>query len=53
MKKRRLFDSLAVWVRLHDNLLLWSCLLVVSLFLIYFSIRMVNAIGKKDTHDRL
>jgi hypothetical protein len=39
--------------RLHETVLLWSCLLVVLLFLIYFSIRMVNAIGKKDAHDRL
>jgi hypothetical protein len=36
-----------------SNLPLWGSLLVVLLALIYFSIRMVKAIGKKDTHDRL
>jgi hypothetical protein len=39
--------------RRRDTVLLWSCLLIVLLFLTYFSIRMVKAIGKKDTHDRL
>jgi hypothetical protein len=37
----------------RNTVLLWGCLLVVLLFLIYFSIRMVKAIGKKDAHDRL
>ncbi|HEX3934039.1 MAG TPA: hypothetical protein VHW43_05135, partial [Puia sp.] len=37
----------------HSGLLLWSCLLAVLLFLVYFSIRMVKAIAKKDTHDRI
>lgn len=33
--------------------LLWCCLLAVLLFLIYFSVRMVKAIAKKDTYDRI
>jgi hypothetical protein len=40
----------------HSNrpgFLLWASLLIVLFILIYFSIRMVKAIGKKDTHDRL
>lgn len=37
----------------HSSILLWSCLLVMLLFLVYFSVRMVKAIGKKDTHDRI
>ena len=40
----------------HSNrpgLLLWTSLLIVLFILIYFSIRMVKTIGKKDTHDRL
>ena len=37
----------------HSGLLLWSCLLAVLLFLVYFSVRMVKAIAKKDAHDRL
>jgi hypothetical protein len=37
----------------RESVLLWGCLLAVLLFLIYFSIRLVKAIGKKDTHDRL
>jgi hypothetical protein len=37
----------------HSGLLLWSCLLAVLLFLIYFSVRMVKAIAKKDAHDRI
>ncbi len=37
----------------HSGLLLWGCLLAVLLFLIYFSIRMVKAIAKKDAHDRI
>ncbi len=37
----------------RSTLLLWVSLLVVLLLLIYFSIRMIRAIGKKDTHDRL
>ncbi|HEV2482539.1 MAG TPA: hypothetical protein VGS79_22900 [Puia sp.] len=37
----------------HSGILLWSCLSVVLLFLIYFSVRMVKAIAKKDAHDRI
>jgi hypothetical protein len=37
----------------RETALLWGCVLVVLLFLIYFSIRMVKAIGKKDANDRL
>jgi hypothetical protein len=37
----------------HSGLLLWSCLLAVLLFLVYFSVRMVKAIAKKDAHDRI
>jgi len=37
----------------HSGILLWSCLLAVLLFLVYFSVRMVKAIGKKDAHDRI
>jgi hypothetical protein len=37
----------------HSGLLLWGCLLAVLLFLVYFSIRMVKAIAKKDAHDRI
>jgi len=37
----------------HSGLLLWSCLLVVLLFLVYFSVRMAKAIAKKDAHDRI
>lgn len=40
-------------VKDHSGLLLWSCLLAVLLFLVYFSVRMVKAIAKKDAHDRL
>jgi hypothetical protein len=36
-----------------SGLLLWCCLLAVLLFLIYFSVRMVKAITKKDAHDRI
>jgi hypothetical protein len=37
----------------QETVLLWGCVLVVLLFLIYFSIRMVKAVGKKDENDRL
>lgn len=37
----------------HSGILLWSCLSAVLLFLIYFSVRMVKAIAKKDAHDRI
>lgn len=37
----------------HSGILLWSCLLAVLLFLVYFSVRMVKAIAKKDAHDRI
>jgi hypothetical protein len=37
----------------HSGILLWSCLLAVLLFLVYFSGRMVKAIAKKDAHDRI
>jgi hypothetical protein len=37
----------------RSGLLLWGCLLAVLLFLVYFSIRMVKAIAKKDAHDRI
>jgi hypothetical protein len=36
-----------------SGFLLWASLLIVLFILIYFSIRMVKAIGKKDSHDRL
>ena len=37
----------------HSGLVVWCCLLAVLLFLVYFSIRMVKAIAKKDAHDRI
>jgi hypothetical protein len=37
----------------RPSLLLWVSLFIVLFILTYFSIRMVKAIGKKDTHDRL
>jgi hypothetical protein len=37
----------------RPGLLLWVSLFIVLFILIYFSIRMVKSIGKKDTHDRL
>jgi hypothetical protein len=37
----------------RSGLLLWVSLFIVLIILTYFSIRMVKAIGKKDTHDRL
>ena len=37
----------------HSGFVLWSCLLAVLLFLVYFSVRMVKAIAKKDAHDRI
>lgn len=37
----------------HSAILLWSCMLAVLLFLVYFSARMVKAIAKKDAHDRI
>jgi len=37
----------------HSPLLLWACLFAVLLFLVYFSLRMVKAIAKKDAHDRI
>jgi hypothetical protein len=37
----------------HSGLLLWSCLSAVLLFLVYFSVRMVKAIAKKDANDRI
>ena len=37
----------------RPGLLLWVSLIIVLFILTYFSIRMVKAIGKKDTHDRL
>lgn len=40
-------------VNQKSGFLLWGSLLIVLFILIYFSIRMVKAIGKKDTHDRL
>jgi hypothetical protein len=33
--------------------LLWSALALVLLFLLYFSVKMVKAIGKKESNDRL
>jgi hypothetical protein len=33
--------------------MLWCCLSTVLLFLVYFSVRMVKAIAKKDTYDRI
>lgn len=33
--------------------ILWCCLLAVLLFLVYFSVRMVKAIAKKDKYDRI
>jgi len=35
------------------ELLLWSVLALVLLFLLYFSAKMVRAIGKKESNDRL
>lgn len=37
----------------HSGILLWACLVAVLLFLVYFSVRMVKAIAKKDAHDRI
>lgn len=37
----------------HSAILLWGSMLAVLLFLVYFSVRMVKAIAKKDAHDRI
>jgi len=36
-----------------STVLLWSVLALVLLFLLYFSVRMVKAIGKKENNDRV